>query len=211
MEFAAILSMTAKIIGGLATLLGTMFAIYKFVTSKRGEENKWYTYMENISKVYTRLHDIRASYGADRVTMFLLTDSGSIPAPGIPLFLSSMYEARLDNTIRSMRESFNRRPVMESQVDQLLKLALDKKVSLKFEDVNFDDQEIWRAYRVEKRDLIELISNDGSYIYLAIDNIKDDVSPEDNESVRVAILDIQSILNNKPSKILATLIPSKEA
>lgn len=207
MELTAILSLLAKIVGGLATLLGTGFAIYKFIQSKRKEDNKWYKYMKNISKIYSHLHDIRASYGADRVSMFLLTDSGSIPAPGIPLFLSSLYEARLDNTIRSMRSSYNRRPVMESQVDQLLKLALNKKSSANVADVNHDDQEIWKAYKVENRELIELTSNEGSYIYLAIDNCKEDISPEDKESVRVAIMDIKNLLENKPNKIVEFLGP----
>lgn len=205
MDFAAALPLIAKIVAGLSGLAGTLFAAWKFYKSRKGEENKWFLYMKNISNIYSRLHDIRAAYEADRVTMFLLTDSGNIPAPGVPLFLYSMYEAKLDNTVRSMRDSFNRRPLREAQADQLSKLAVNKEVSLLVDEVNVDDQEIWQAYQINRRILIELKSTEGSYLFLAIDNPVENIEPASKEDVNVALLEVKDLLNNKPKKILEVI------
>lgn len=207
MDFITALPLVAKIIAGLSGLAGTLFAAWKFYKSKKVEENKWFSYMKNISNIYSRLHDIRAAYEANRVTMFLLTDSGNIPAPGVPLFLYSMYEARLDNTIRSMRDSFNRRPLREAQVDQLSKLAVSKEVTLKVDEVNVDDQEIWQAYQINSRILIELKSNEGSYLFLAIDDPKEDIDAVSKEDVNVALIQIKDLLDNKPKRILEVIKP----
>ena len=207
MDLTATLPLIAKIIAGLSGLAGTLFAAWKFYKNKKSEENKWFSYMKNISNIYSRLHDIRATYEANRVTMFLLTDSGNIPAPGVPLFLYSMYEARLDNTIRSMRDSFNRRPLRESQVDQLSKLAINKEVHLKYDEVSIDDQEIWQAYQIDSRILIELKSNEGSYLFLAIDDPKEDISAANREDVNIALLEVKDLLKEKPKKIFEIIKP----
>lgn len=207
MDLTAALTLMAKIIAGLSGLAGTIFAAWKFYKSRKGEENKWFIYMKSISNIYSCLHDIRAAYESDRVTMFLLTDSGRIPAPGVPLFLYSMYEARIDNTVRSMRDSFNRRPLRESQVDQLSQLAINKEVSLKIEEVNIDDQEIWQAYQINSRILIELISNEGSYIFLAVDNPTDSVDAVSKEEINLALIKVKDLLENKPNKILEVIKP----
>jgi len=208
MELTAILSLLAKIVVGISGLAGTLFAAWKFYKSRKGEENKWFVYMKNISSIYSLLHDVRAAYSANRVTMFLLTDSGNIPAPGVPLFLYSMYEARIDNTVRSMRDSFNRRPLREAQVDQLSKLAISKEVYLKIDEVNVDDQEIWQAYQINSRILFELKSTEGSYIFLAIDDPKEDIDAASKEDVNVALIQIKELLDNKPKKILEVIKPS---
>lgn len=207
MDLTATLTLIAKIIAGLSGLAGTLFAAWKFYKGRKTEENKWFTYMKSISEIYSCLHDMRAAYEANRVTLFLLTDSGRIPAPGVPLFLYSMYEARLDNTVRSMRDSFNRRPLREAQADQLSQLAVNKEVFLKFDEINLDDQEIWQAYQIDSRILIELTSNEGSYLFLAIDNPNESINPANKEDINLALIKVKDLLENKPKKILEVIKP----
>lgn len=118
--------------GGLTTIIE---AVKWWYANRTG--TKIDTAISSINKIYSLLNTLLHETVANRISVFRISNGGSIPRPGVTLYMSTVYEVVAPPCV-SNKEQWDKRIIDEELLYHIFKVTQDKHTTICLAQLNQD-------------------------------------------------------------------------
>ena len=187
--------MEIAITGGIIALLALAKLFYDRM------DRRFTNHLIDLKELYRLLNTVERETGVDGSAIFSTANSGSKPAPGVPLYI----RVALQGPNTEIRELYNNVSLGEDQVIMLLDLRRAGIIVYRIEDMPYSiHQEIYIGREIKSIMMFFIFENQKSFYFGILESKESDTfdNPHDNATVKLIISKIRYIFKRPRSKQL---------
>lgn len=187
-----------------ATVIPTTVALTKWFLNRKDRlvEQSIPRLLERVHLVYEVIAGLREAFDAERVLVLRLSNCGEIPRPGVPLFVSVLYEA---TTGESVRRRWVKQRINSWYTDLMFNVANSGQLQLITEDLppealikgTYQEGGITNSWVIP----IGIAPSSFYFLSIGLSNEPRDLTATEQEEIRAAVNVLRrALLSQEPAK-----------